>query len=133
MKKFWMIIMSLLTVSYIFAQQCDIVCEMKGVTATDIRVGQHTDVRFAVFNNAKGSSCEYAAKSVQVVLSLPSNGLKFEVITSPVEGKGDYFTWTYNKDVNSINVIQAKAKEWVEANKPVSKLDVILSNGQGNE
>jgi hypothetical protein len=38
-----------------------------------------------------------------------------------------------DKDINAINVIQASAKVWVEANKPVSKLDVILSNGQGNE
>jgi hypothetical protein len=102
MKKFWMIIMSLLTVCHIHAQQCDIVCETKGFLSGDLRVGQQTDLRFDVFNDAKGGGCMYTAKSVMAVLSLPSNGLKFEAIISPVDGLGKYFTWTYNAESNAL-------------------------------
>ncbi len=102
MKKFLMIILSVLTVSFAYTQRCDIVSGMKGFTSTDIRVGQQTDFRFDVFNDAKGGSEVYAAGSVMAVLALPSTGLKFEGIISPVEGKGKYFTWTYNAIANAI-------------------------------
>lgn len=87
------------------SQTCDI--QTPGIEAqpTTISVGQTSDLKFSVFNNANGGSCQYAANSVLVIISLPSNGLAFQSIISPVGGSGPYFTWSYLPGSNVVTGI----------------------------
>lgn len=100
MNKFFIIIAGLLILSNVQGQRCDIIAKISSAQPADIHVGQTSDISFDVYNDAKGADCSYDAKSVQVILSLPTNGLQFESIITPAEGKGKYFTWTYNEVAN---------------------------------
>jgi hypothetical protein len=84
------------------AQTCDIYTTGIKPGQETLLVGQSADLVFSIMNDAKGIQCAYAANSVSVYLSLPSTGVGFESITSPAEGQGKYFTWTYDASTNTV-------------------------------
>ena len=79
--------------------QCDIQ-QFMSTLPNAIPVGQTTTCTFDVFNDAAGSSCEYPVASVEAVLSLPSNGLAFQSLSSPAHGP--YFDWVYDAFENVV-------------------------------
>jgi hypothetical protein len=102
MKLFFTLIVSVFISVAAYSQTCDI--QTPGIEAfpTSINVGQTSDLRFSVFNNANFGTCQYAANSVLVVISLPGNGLAFQSIVSPAGGAGSFFTWTYSMASNVV-------------------------------
>jgi len=103
MKNFFILMLGLTFSSVTFSQTCDI--QTPGIEAIPftIAVGQISDLRFTVFNNANGGSCQYPAQSVMVVISLPSNGLAYHSMITPANGVGAFFDWVYDS-VNKVLV-----------------------------
>ena len=100
MKMIFILILSLVFSSVTFSQTCDI--QTPGIEAIpfSIAVGQTSEIRFTVFNNANGGSCQYPAQSVMVVISLPSNGLAYHSMVTPAGGVGPFFDWVYDSTNN---------------------------------
>lgn len=84
--------------NFSFTQTCDILTTGLKISSSEIIQGQTTDIVFSIKNDAKGVNCSYEARSVQVFLFLPEDGLKFEQIVSPTGGSGAYFDWTYDAE-----------------------------------
>jgi hypothetical protein len=76
--------------------QCDIAQRDFTITPSTISIGQSAELKFSVYNAGANSNCEYSEGAIEVVLSLPSTGYKFDSFVSPLLGKGEYFTWVYD-------------------------------------
>ena len=108
------------------AQSCDILTP--GVTAMPnvIAVGQTSDLKFDVYNDAQGDDCCYDIESVLVYLFLPQNGgLAFQSIISPAGGSGPYFDWVY--DVAESTVIGLNHSEICDAEGEVNVTVRVLA------
>jgi len=84
------------------AQTCDIsITGLKPITST-LETGESTDLVFSVQNTGHGSLCSYETNSIHVYLFLPVNGLVFDEVVYPLDGKGKYFKWTYDASAHTM-------------------------------
>ncbi len=120
MKIFIIILGSFFLNLHVIAQQCDIyISEIKALSESLV-VGQSTNLSFSILNDTKGSPCSFAAYSVSVYLSLPATGITFESLASPVDGKGQFFTWQYNAANHTVTGINHKPIGDQEGDKEVT-------------
>lgn len=97
----------LITIAVLFSiqlrlfAQCDIAQKLVSVTPASIAIGQTANMKFSITNAGTGV-CSYKANSLEVILSLPSEGYSYRSIVSPAGGIGAYFNWTYNSAANVV-------------------------------
>lgn len=106
MRNIFILLGFLITMLPSFSQTCDILTTGLKTSSSEIIQGQSTDIIFSIKNDSKGVNCSYEARSVQVYLFLPDDGLTFEKVVFPAGGKGPFFDWTYdveNKTLVGLN------------------------------